>query len=293
MRIKSELMENNNGLLKQNQELLEKMKEALKAENGHFVRDGLLYRGDIHYAGGNWERDPSGQEVTVWKSAPLKVMFLMKDYTDVSMDDIRCETGRKNNVTKGQDYIKRDAFTMNIVYWLYGLTHLTNNPSEFFSEIEEGSECFRFYERYPLLRLNCKKVSGGSTCSDKLLQKYLDYPVYSDILSDQIRLFDANVIVCCGGGGCITRFVLDRCYNNDNWQQFEGESLWYDEINERLIINPYHPSSRASRRKLFEGLITPFLRFVNVDPAFKTKMNDMKAFEENTMEKMSFVVIED
>jgi hypothetical protein len=281
------------GLLKQNEELLQKMKIALKAENGHFVEDGLLYRGNIHYEDGCWKRKPSGQEDTFWKGAPLRVMFLMKDYTNESMDDIRCETGRRNNVTKGQDYIKRDSFTMNIVYWLYGLTHLTTNPSELFSEIEEGSDCFRFYERYPLLRLNCKKLSGGSTCSNKVLQKYLDYPVYSNILSDQIRLFNANVIVCCGGGSCMTRFVMDRCYNTDNWQQFEGESLWYDEKNERLIINPYHPSSRASRRKLFEGLTTPFLRFVNANPVFKTKMKDMKVFEENMMQKMSFAVIED
>ena len=91
----------------------------------------------------------------------------------------------------------------------------------------------------------------------------------------------------------MARFVMDRCYNTDNWRQFEGESLWYDEINERLIINPYHPSSMASRRKLFEGLTTPFLRFVNANSSFKNKMNDMKAFEENTMEKMSFAVIED
>lgn len=281
------------GLLKQNEELLQKMKEALKAENGHFVKDGLLYRGDIHYAGGNWEREPSGREVAIWESAPLKVMFLMKDYTDISMDDIRSETGRRNYVAKGRDYIKRDAFTMNIVYWLYGLTHLTTNPSELFLEIEEGSVCFRFYERYPLLRLNCKKLSGGSTCSNKVLQKYLDYPVYSDILSNQIRLFNANVIVCCGGGGCMARFVMDRCYNTDNWQQFEGESLWYDEKNERLIVNPYHPSYRASRRKLFEGLTTPFLRFVNANPVFKVKMKDMEVFEGNIMEKMSFLVVED
>lgn len=283
------------GILEQNEELLQKMKTALKPENGHFVEDGLLYRGDIHYdVYGNWKRNPSGQEDALWESAPLRVMFLMKDYTNESMDDIRCETGRKNDVTKGQDYIKRDAFTMNIVYWLYGLTHLTNNPSVFFSEIEEGSKCFRFYERYPLLRLNCKKVSGGSTCSDKMLQKYLDYPMYSNILEDQIRLFNANVIVCCGGGGLIARFVMDRCYNTDNWKQFDGESLWYDETNERLVINPYHPSFTGyTRRKLFEGITTPFLRFVNANPTFKTKVKKMKVFEENTMEKMFFVVTED
>lgn len=285
------------GLIKQNEEMLEKMKEALKPENGHFVEDGLLYRGDIHYdLDGNWKRNPSGQEDTLWESAPLKVMFLTKDYIDDSMDDIRVETGRKNNVSPDQDYIKRDAFTMNIVCWLYGLTHLTTNLSELFLEIKEGSKYFRFYEKYPLLRLNCKKLSGSGRCDKQTLKKHLYYPVYSELLGEQIRLFDANIIICCGGEHFIAEFV-EKLYGIDDRQKFEDESLWYDEKHERLIIDTYHPSysrrSGCTIEDMFMGLMTPYLKFLEANPAFKEKLYGMKVFEENTMEKMPFAVIED
>lgn len=293
MQFKFEIMKNNNGLLKQNQELLEKMKEALKPENGHFVEDGLLYRGNIQYDDGYWKRKPSGQEDIFWDSAPLKVLFLTKDYIDESMNDIRVETGRKNKVSQKQDYIKRDAFTMNIVYWLYGLTHITNNPSELYLEIKEGFKCFRFYEKYPLLRLNCKKLSGSSSCDKQTLKKHLYYPIYSELLGEQIRLFGANIIVCCGGDHLIAEFV-EKLYGIDDRHKFEDESLWYDEKDERLIIDTFHPSyCGSSRQERFEGIIGCFERFVEANSNFKNKLYEMKVYEENILGKMSYVVIED
>lgn len=272
--------------------LLEKMRKCFS--KGHFVKDGLLYRGDIRYSdGGYWERDPIGNnrgldEWRLWEQAPLRVMFLMKDYTDESMDDIRFETGRKNNNIKYPDYIKRDAFTMNIVYWLYGLTH----QGVKFDEIEEGSKCFSFYERYPLARINCKKISGGSTCSNTILQEYLYTPGYSELLKKQIQLFHSDVIVCCGGGSCISRFVKESCYNKNNWQQFKdeigSESLWYNKTRELLVIDTYHPSSRLCRKELFEGITGCFQRFVKKHENFQKKLKSMKDFEQNIMNRLTY-----
>ncbi len=279
------------GILKHNEDLLDKMENVLKNEKSNFVRDGLLYRGEIHYCDGCWERHQSTEEESLWLNSPIKVMFLMKDYTNESMNDIRYETGRKNYIKEGQSYIKRDAFTMNIVYWLYGLTHLTYNVSALYSEIKDGYKCFHFYEMYPLLRINCKKISGGSTCDNKTLQNYLENIEYSQLLSQQISLFDANIIVCCGGGGRIASFVKEQCYSTDSWQQFEKESLWYNKNHDKLIFDSYHPSCRYSRQELFEGIIGCYQRFVEENQYFQKKLDDMKEFEENILEQRPFQVI--
>lgn len=281
-----------------NEELLDKIKncniikEGINEEN-NFVKDGLLYRGDILCHDGYWKRYPLNQdgvlrEGNLWKESPIKILFLMKDYTNNSMDDIRYETGRRNKTVEGQDPIKRDAFTMNIIYWLYGLTHSIDNPNSFFLEIKDGVKCFGFYERYPLVRLNCKKISGGSTCSCKSLQKYLNNPEYSLLLGEQIKLFNANIIVCCGGSNRIANFVIEQCYKTDVWKQFEEDSLWYNEKEELLVIDTYHPSIICSRRKLFEGLIGCFQRFVATHQNYQDKLNAMKYFEQEFMEQMNY-----
>lgn len=279
--------------LRINEDILEKMTECAINKNFHFVKDGLLYRGDILCHDGYWKRYPLNQdgvlrEGDLWEKSPIKILFLMKDYTNDSMDDIRYETGRKNQILEGEDPIKRDAFTMNIIYWLYGLTHPTDNPSFLFCEIQAGAKCFWFYERYPLVRLNCKKVSGDSTCSCSTLQKYLNNPEYSQLLGEQIKLFKANIIVCCGGSSCMANFVKGQCYRTNDWEQFEKESLWYNEKEELLVIDTYHPSSRYSRRELFEGLIGCFQRFVSSHPNYQDKLNAMKNFEQEVMENMKY-----
>lgn len=281
-----------------NEELLDEIsncsiiKKGINEEN-IFVKDGLLYRGDILYHDGYWKRHPLNQdsvlrEGNLWEESPIKILFLMKDYTNESMDDIRYETGRKNNIPEGKNPIKHDAFTMNIIYWLYGLTHSTDNPSSLFLEIKDGEKCFWFYERYPLVRLNCKKISGGSTCSCNTLQKYINNPEYSQLLSKQIKLFNANIIVCCGGSNCIANFVKVQCYKTDIWKQFEGESLWYNEKEELLVIDTYHPSIRCSRRELFEGIIGSFHRFVATHQNYQDKLNATKNFEQEVMENMKY-----
>ena len=111
------------------------------------------------------------------------------------------------------------------------------------------------------------------------------------MLCKQISLFDANIIVCCGGGGRIARFVKEQCYNTHCWQQFEKESLWYNNNLDKLIIDTYHPSSRYSRQALFEGIIGCYQRFVERNRCFQRKLDDMKEFEENILEKEPFKVI--
>ena len=247
-----------------------------------FVQDGILYRGDVYYYknGKCWERHPSNKEDELWNAAPLKIMFLMKDYTNDSMDDVRYETGRNNNVSDVVGSIKRDHFTRNIYYWLYGIAH--QNVS--FFELKD-ERCFHFYERYPLVRINCKKVSSSNNCPDSLLRKFLNDPEYSSLLKEQIELFNADIIVCCGGS--IASFVRNHCFNQNEWSRFEEESLWYSEKTGTLIIGTYHPSYYGVTQKdLYEGIIGCFDRFVLTNTVFQKKLSEMYAFENTVLEQM-------
>ena len=87
-------------LLKRNEELLGQWVTICKEKepNSHFVKDGLLYRGDIYYNGGKWDRRPSNNEDNLLSNVPIKIIFLMKDFTNLEMDDIRYETMRRNDI---------------------------------------------------------------------------------------------------------------------------------------------------------------------------------------------------
>lgn len=280
-------------LLDINERLLNKWESISKEKepNTNFVKDGLLNRGDIYYNGGNWDRHPCKckEEEYLWKKSPIKVVFLMKDYTNESMGDIRYETLRRNGISPLNDPIKRDCFSMNILYWLYGLTHVNGTIMVPFSEIENGRICFDFYERYPLVRLNCKKVSGKSSISNSLLYQYLSDPDYSKFLKEQIELFDSDIIVCCGGNSQIKKFVTDNIYKDckkiNNW-------MFYSSEKEKLIINSYHPSYyRCSRQSLYEELMKNYLEFLSTNDCFSKKMELFKEFEKNELQSLKYNII--
>lgn len=269
-----ELIIRNNDLLK-DWEILCKTKEKES-----FVKDGLLFRGDITLNKNKcWNRIESGHEDTSWEDIPLKIMFLMKDFTNNDMPDIRTETMRKNGISKDtENPIKRDSFSMNILYWLYGMTH--NNVGRVipFSEIMDGYKCFQFYEKYPLVRINCKKNHGGYSISNGELKSYLSDPDYSVLLAKQIKLFNADIILCCGGSGLIKSFVEEKCYDDliriNNW-------MFYSSKFEKLVINSYHPSCRKSRRWLYEELMKNYILFIRNSSVFSKKINLFMEYENN------------
>lgn len=278
-------------LLKRNEELLGQWVTICKEKEpkSHFVKDGLLYRGDIHYNGGNWDREPSNNEDNLWSNVPIKIIFLMKDFTNLEMDDIRYETMRRNDIPPHFDPIKRDAFSMNILYWLYGLTHVRKLDMVPFSEIENGQICFDFYEKYPLVRINCKKVSGGSSISNSLLYQYLSDSDYSKLLKEQIELFEADIIVCCGGNSQIKRYVSENIYTScekiNNW-------MFYDSEKKKLIIDSYHPSYYSwSRQSLYEVLMKNYLEFLSMNKDFQEKMEKFAIFELKKLKNYKYNII--
>lgn len=266
-------------LLKKNEELLNEWEKLCKKKEAQtIVKDGILFRGNISCPGGYWEREETYNEDHLWLNLPLKIMFLMKDFTNDSMSDIRSETLRKNCIGINDDPIKRDAFSMNTIYWLYGLTHLYEEQTIPFSAIIDGYKCFLYYEKYPLVRINTKKNHGGTSITNATLGTYLDDQDYANLLSKQLSLFDADIIFCCGGASKIKNFVVSR-YINDGWEKINNW-MYYNAKYDKLVIDSYHPSVRRSRQWLYEELMRNYLEFLHGHPAFMYKINALMKYED-------------
>ena len=216
----------------------------------------------------------------------------MKDFTNDEMPDIRTETMRKNGIpSNSNDPYKRDSFTKNILYWLYGLTHMKEANMISFSEIEDEKVCFDFYEKYPLARINCKKNPGGSKLDNSVLRLYFDDPLYSDLLRQQIAKFDADIILCCGGNSLIKDFVVNRCYDGE-WNE-KNNWVYYNSSYRKLVIDSYHPSYTRRKQWLYEELMKNFLEFVHENNLFYKKIIGMMEYEETRFPALSYSIIEE
>ena len=279
-------------LFDKNEELLNKMAQLMEKKGYSIVKDGLLYRGNLTInENGCWNR-LKGNEEQLWNEVPLKIMFLMKDFTNDDMPDIRTETMRKNGIpSETYDPYKRDSFTKNILYWLYGLTHMKETNLIPFSEIEDERVCFNYYEKYPLARINCKKNPGGSRLDNSVLKIYFGEPLYSYMLREQIREFDADIILCCGGNSLIKDFVVNRCYDGD-WDK-KNNWIYYNSKHCKLVIDSYHPSYTRKKQWLYEELMKNYLEFVHENELFYKKIVQMMEYEGTRFPALSYAIIEE
>lgn len=204
--------------------------------------DGLLFRGPIRYEGGYWTRS-KGDEESKWIESPRRLLILTKDLNDDDGWDIRQETGRYNEVAFS--YERAISFYKNLRMWSYLM--LTGCPDQMppFKAVRNMNTAGPFYENAPIARVNCKKQVGGSSISDAILMSYLE--TYASLLKDQIALYDANIIYCCGYSNernIILDFVRSH-YLTDLVLVPDTEGwFYYSPSTRKLVVDSYHPSAR-------------------------------------------------
>ena len=233
-----------------NNAILEKFKERAEEhkDTAPFVKDGILYRGEFALIPNDedpkryWERQP-GNENEIWEKSPLRILLITKDFNPGqdepgATEDIRIETGRKNNVgTTDNPQTTTDEFFLGMMRHVYGFTRCLDGKFPPFDELDDDA-CRNVYENCALARINCKKQVGGGSLADSVLWKYVDD--YSDLLKEQIDNFDADVIVCYGP-------VLFKALTKEGvlpvkFDPVENPCVYYDEVNNKIIVNSYHPS---------------------------------------------------
>ena len=221
--------------------------------NGLFCWDGLHFTGKPS----ELKEGPDGHSYRVmdcdekqdeiWSKAFLKPIFLCKDYNGYEAVDVREESGYYDE----QLYWK---FFKKYLILLYALTNY-DLKNKVFPSYEDC--CIK--ENYwlgekgffhaPVVRMNLKKVAGGSSCSDKLLQEYIhnDY----QYITRQIDLYDANVFVCCHSGEILNPIWDLMWWDNkleqglfSDLKQYDksDDSFWYSEEQKKIIISVPHMS---------------------------------------------------
>ena len=256
------------------EELFVRWKAACRERDGinpecDFAADGVLFRGAYVQPNGCWER-LSGNETELWDSSKVRLLILTKDTTRASeMCDVRIETARKNGI-EGRVEMAPVPFYRNLALWSYGLQKaLQGGQILSYNELPNWETLREHYASAPIARVNCKKQIGESTVADEVLVSHMER--YSDFLAEQIAMYDADIILCCGGRSAIKEFV-NRYYLTD-LQLFSKDDAWvyYSPSTRKVVIDSYHPTypkSWENIEKSYENMMSDLRNFLKAHPEY-------------------------
>lgn len=191
-------------------------------EDNKFVRDGLIYNGNVINNGFSREK---GNEEELWHEAKRKIVFLMKDSNNNPDEDYR-----NWNIEN-----PKSAFFKYIFAWLNGLSKISTSV-----DIIDIDKTYK--NKLPLVIVNAKKESGENRINNNYLYNHANK--YMEYLRKQIKeIYKPNIIVCGGGSDTILN-IAKEIYNNSEFIKYKNENWIYYSPNDKLIlINSYHPSA--------------------------------------------------
>lgn len=235
-----------------------------------FAPDGMLYRGSIEFNedGVGYKPRPLGKAAEQWDAAPKRLLILTKDLNDNEGGwDIRYDTGRVYDAGKFVVRTSHLRFYSNLTLWAYALLDASEgNPIDVFDMTPSWDELRECYETAPIARVNCKKTVGSEKCPNAVLRKHLE--TYGDLLQEQIALYDADIILCCGGSDLIKDFIKEK-YLPD-LEAVEGTDwMYFSRSTNKLVVNSYHPSYMGcSPEKIYESMMWGMKKFLEQFPTF-------------------------
>ena len=234
------------------------------------IKDGILFRGTIKDGNGDYSTNRNkGNAAEMWEKSPRRYLYITKELTEGQRgwNDIRNEDGFNK---KGDDVTGR--FYKNYMYHLYGMeSAILNNQFvtwEKLSHEDSKSHSKKFFQNEAALaRINCGKDFGPISTSYKRLKELIE--VNGDLLKQQIKLLDADIIVCCGSDDLILNLVYDT-YSEANWKYYRG-GIHYSEEIKKIIVHSYHLSYYGIGQKdFYEDTIKPFAGFIKKHPEFRS-----------------------
>ena len=230
-------------------------------ESDDITKDGLLYRGEMWFDGFNQVCRP-GDEEQQWEDASLRMLVLTKELNEDDGWDIRGESGRVPSPRLTCRTAQR--FFPNLELWVYGLMNIPDRKVMSFSRADNQTRLQGFYENAPIARVNIKKQPDHRAVSNLVLQKYMDN--YADLLTKQISLYNADIILCVGGQGIMVKFLGEYVYKD--LEQF-NEHVWFSPSTGVVVVKQYHPNYNVYRRKeMYSAMIDDYQAFLKANPSF-------------------------
>lgn len=184
-----------------------------------FVKDGII--------------DP-----VLYGSQTKRVLFIAKEH------NLREQHNYENNYADYREWIKSVMylqFAHRLGEWAYGI--LNNFPEN----IDQVSHDDRHTALKSVAFINVKKASGTATANPHVIGHYI---VESrDLLHRQISEISPTIIVCCFRYDGYINHLFDQTL-----VRAESNAYSIGQWNGIDIINFWHPSSRKSKRFLYEQL---------------------------------------
>ena len=248
---------------KQEEALFERWAQRAKQlhDSEDITRDGLLYRGELWFDG-YCQVHKKANEEQLWTDAGMRLLVLTKELYDEDGWDIRSESGRvpSPRLTCRTAY----RFFPNLELWVYGLMNIPDRKVVPFSRADNETRLQGFYENAPIARVNCKKQPDQRAASNAVLQKYMAN--YADLLTEQIKLYDADVILCTGGQGILVKFLCDYVYPD---MEQVNDHCWYSPEARVVAVKQYHPCYNVySRQEMYSEMIKDYQAFLRACPDF-------------------------
>lgn len=223
------------------------------------TKDGLLYRGELWFDG-YCQVHKKANEEQLWSDAGLRLLVLTKELYDEDGWDLRAESGRvpSPRLTCRTAY----RFFPNLELWVYGLMNIPDRKVVSFGKADNELRLQGFYENAPIARVNCKKQPDIRALSNMVLQKYIDN--YSDLLKEQIEMYDADIILCTGGQGLLVKFLKDYVY--PDLEQY-NKHCYFSPLTGVIAVRQYHPCYNVySRKEMYHDMITDYQSFLKAHP---------------------------
>lgn len=243
---------------KEENELFSKWELFKKQSNEDFCPNGgLLFRGDfgINTEPNNkgkftWNRMPANEE-ELWYKSCKRLMILTKDQNDDESWDIREESGGRKHLKNNQLPSEKELqFNGNRLFhkilsrWVFGIYEEHNGKYPSFEEVQDYKKTGLYYEKVPLVRINCKIELGSSSVDNEDLIESMNKN--KSFLIEQLKMYKANIILCCGHnqkkGNVILNFVKEHYLKDMEIVHDSGEWLYYSKDKNIIIIDSYHPS---------------------------------------------------
>ena len=237
-----------------NQEILEKWTtRATEMGDGDIYQDGVYYKGDRYpIDNGKLERDCGGEDKQ-WNKACRRILFISKDPNESGNPyDMRC-----CELTHNADgsLVFGGRFVKNMLRITAGLATISAEGYLPWDKVNDVTFCDKVWNETAVARINLKKNDGGASIDTAVLASFAEK--YKDLIVSQIKLHDANIIVCCGGSSYIKNFVVDNIYNDaeklNNW-------IYYSQSKNVWIIDSYHmnPRSVTTDEALYNDIMSNF-----------------------------------
>lgn len=234
-------------------ELFDKWENQFSNEKKEkFCRDGLMLR-------------PTGKDVNeLWKNTERRVVFLLKDKSDNSCDDIRTWLVTEKEISKNNCELKggivgRTCFLPNIARMLYGLLNVSikdDNPLGF-EEVNNTKmqEVIETWNTAPVALVETKKIAGGKSVSDLTMREAITKD--NILLQEELNILKPNIIVCCDANDSQFKFITEKYFAGKSFKPILNNEIVYNDVKpcciyyypaEKVaVIKSYHPTKRGKK----------------------------------------------